>query len=665
MSTLNHALSLAEQGIPVFPCGPDKRPRTGHGFKDATTDPERIEQWFRASDSLVAVPTGQRFFVVDIDPGGADWYREHADRLSCGLVNNTRRGRHLFFQMPECEIANSAGKIAPGIDVRGAGGYVIWWPAAGLTSTGSIEGIGPAPQWLLDLIAKPKAGPLPAKVNGHGTIPEGQRNASLVRFAGQLRRIGASGDEIEAALRERNLQCQPPLTVAEVASIAQSVSRYPPAGGDDEHAAPPWPAPLDLVRLAGISPAPPEMIIPDWLPAGYGTLLAGHGGMGKSGIALHLALCIATGHEFYGLPVQKRRVLYLSCEDRESVIHWRLARLCEYRDVSMPTLAGSLAVLDLVGHDTLLWLKAGAPPPDAYEFLQERMQGYDVLIVDGISDTFAGNENARAEAKAFINSLVALIPPSGAVVLVGHVAKTSTTSGEGYSGSTGWHNSVRARWYLAPETIENDGAQEQTGNLILELQKSNLSGGQGQRIRLAWDSYAHVFVGELVSTRTRRHDQQADQTERTAILETLRACVASGDYCPASSSGPRSAWNVLSARAGFPDTLRDKAGKRRFLRHIEALRSMGEIREGSIRRKDRKLTVTLEPAEPGNIEPAANAPMFDSDNSSAIAQAAPAANAPMAQGVIGGARAHPCPKCAGEGCAYCRPLTINGIEARA
>lgn len=583
--------------------------------------------------------------------------RDAAQKVGAVIARSqSRHGLHIFGLCHE-RFTRTTGRI----EIYTGGRFCAW--------TGDIESMGDTLPDLTEIVrqyAKPKADPLPAKVNGHGTIPEGGRNAALTKYAGQLRRIGASPDELEAALLERNLaQCQPPLPPAEVASIAQSVSRYEPASGDDEHTAPPWPAPLDLVRLAGIPPAPPEMIIPDWLPAGYGTLLAGHGGMGKSGIALHLALCIATGREFYGLPVQRRKVLYMSCEDRESVIHWRLARLCEYRDVHMPTLAGSLAVLDLVGHDTLLWLRAGAPPPDAYEFLRERMQGYDVLIVDGISDTFAGNENARAEAKAFINSLVALIPPSGAVVLVGHVAKTSTTSGEGYSGSTGWHNSVRARWYLAPETIENDGAQEQTGSLILELQKSNLGGGQGQRIRLAWDSYAHVFVGELVGTRTRRDREQADQTERAAILEALRACVASGDYCPAATTGPRTAWHVLSARKGVPDTLRDRAGKRRFWRHIEALRSMREIREGSIRRKDRKSTATLEPVGPGNAEPAANAPMLDSDIHRAVAQAAPAANAPMAQGGYrGGAHAHPCPKCAGEGCLYCRPLTINGIEAR-
>ncbi len=65
------------------------------------------------------------------------------------------------------------------------------------------------------------------------------------------------------------------------------------------------------------------MIIPDWLPCGYATL-AGHGGAGKSYIALYLAFCMAAGRDFFGVELDQRRVLYLSCEDRSDVLHWRL-----------------------------------------------------------------------------------------------------------------------------------------------------------------------------------------------------------------------------------------------------------------------------------------------------------------------------------------------------
>ena len=139
-------------------------------------------------------------------------------------------------------------------------------------------------------------------------------------------------------------------------TIARSVGRYEPGGETPGTPLPViWPEPLDLSELAQRTPQRPQFVMSDWFPAGYATLLAGHGGVGKSGIALHLAVCIAFGRGFFGLSVEQRRVLYLSCEDREDILHWRLSRICAYLGVSMTQLAGWLDILDLVGRDSILW----------------------------------------------------------------------------------------------------------------------------------------------------------------------------------------------------------------------------------------------------------------------------------------------------------------------
>lgn len=363
-----------------------------------------------------------------------------------------------------------------------------------------------------------------------------------------------------------------------------------------------WPAPLDLQALAEREPEPPQFIADDWLPVGYASLLAGHGGSGKSAIALTLAVCIAADVPFFGVQVRRRRVMYLSCEDREDVLHWRLTRICAYLRIDLVSLVGWLDIVELVGRDSILWERdprTGYTVTPAYGRLAERMRERDteVLTVDSVTDTFGGTENARAEVKRFINSLLALVPADrGALLLVHHVDKATAkvaTTGEGYSGSTAWHNSVRARWYLYPETADTeDGDRPQrTGRLLLELQKSNL-GRTDQQMTFRWDDEAHLFVGEPVTAFDRQHQERE---EERGILRALKACADMGVTVPASMQGPRTAYLVLSQRPDFPASLRgrERAKTARFRAHIESLRQLRHVEERSIRRTNRHLAETF------------------------------------------------------------------------
>ena len=446
-----------------------------------------------------------------------------------------------------------------------------------------------------------------------------------------------------------------------------------------------WPAPLDLRTLLATPPTPPRMVIDDWLPCGYATLLAGHGGAGKSSMALHLAVCIATGRAWWGMHCASRRVLYLSCEDRADVIHWRLARICTHEELDAADLGG-LHVEDLVGHETILYRRdpaVGMIATAAFGELRRRVEEVraEVLVVDGVSDTFAGNENDRADVKAFINVLIGMMGPDGVVVLVHHVNKAAATAGntsEGYSGSTQWHNGVRARWYLHPETEQTDEGSERTGRLVLALQKSNL-GRDDQSMRLRWDDDAHMFLAEGSPKPADRH--MRDEDEQHGIVMALCSVIDSGDYCPAATTGNRTAFRVLSAAPEFPRSLLGSpANRRRFWSHIEMLRRMGTIDEGSIRRKNRTYTATLVlKAAPHNG--CTNAPNESAGAPPVFGAGASAPNAPNgAGGYRGSAHTHggrspdapepfsgggagyslgrpatlgACPHCDGEGCHHC------------
>lgn len=234
LSASQAACDLAANYVPVFPCKPTKRPYTTHGFVDATTDLDVIERWWtRWPDALIGVPTGQAsgLLVIDIDPAGEGWYREHFDRLACARIHQTRRGHHLLYKMPDDDIRSSAGKVAPGIDVRATGGYIIWWPAHGLEAVGDLGDLTDPPQWLLEelkALERPQD-PRTGAPDADGGIARGARNATLASLAGSMRRRGMAAEEILPALLAVNrARCVPPLPDTEVRRIAESVARYAP-----------------------------------------------------------------------------------------------------------------------------------------------------------------------------------------------------------------------------------------------------------------------------------------------------------------------------------------------------------------------------------------------------------------------------------------------------
>ncbi len=130
---LTAATAYATDGIPVFPCKPDKTPHTTHGHKDATTDLKKIERWWkRWPDALIGAPTGLLFDVLDLDEkNGHHGLQQVPDwKTRSNVISRTGSGgAHLFFKASN--IRNSTGKIADGVDTRGAGGYVILPPSPG------------------------------------------------------------------------------------------------------------------------------------------------------------------------------------------------------------------------------------------------------------------------------------------------------------------------------------------------------------------------------------------------------------------------------------------------------------------------------------------------------------------------------------------------------
>jgi hypothetical protein len=111
---------------------------------------------------------------------------------------------------------------------------------------------------------QPIANPTPVSTPPRSTataIPEGERNTTLTKMAGAMRRQGATPEGILAALKTENaIHCETPLPDGEVVRIAKSVARYEPAAGPEPER---WPEPRPLLDAA----TPPDLDLKAAIPA--------------------------------------------------------------------------------------------------------------------------------------------------------------------------------------------------------------------------------------------------------------------------------------------------------------------------------------------------------------------------------------------------------------
>ncbi len=323
---------MAARGWRLFPVKPlKKEPFITDWPNQATNDEARLQSWLkRFPNCNWAVATGQASGVFALDVDGEEGleslaaYEAQDCKLPQTLTTRTGRGRHLWLGWPldGVVVRNSAGKLAPGLDVRGEGGYVVVPPS--VHPSGALYDfadeqvpVAVAPDWLLERIAQSSTAPYPhdgiaAQLQGNA-IPEGQRNDVLTSLAGSMRRKNMTLSAINAALLAENSQrCNPPLPEAEVTEIAESVSRYEPASPSRR---PDLRRP-ELLKLSQVEAREVDWLWKPYLANGMLAMLSGDPGSGKTFIGLAVAAAITVGRiPCTGEQCVPAQVLYLSVEN--------------------------------------------------------------------------------------------------------------------------------------------------------------------------------------------------------------------------------------------------------------------------------------------------------------------------------------------------------------
>jgi len=211
-------------------CGsPGKHPLTRNGVKDATTDPDQIRMWWKEwPDANVGIAGGNGLVILDIDPrhGGDEsldeLITEHGPLPDTPEVLTGGGGRHLYFTGAA---PNKVG-VMPGLDLRGAGGYVVEAESRPETLPRAA-----LPTYLVPQAERGQGnGPTIDRIDPDELfegIPAGERHDRLFRYACRLRTQDMKQSEAIVLVREAAARCTPPYTDESAEKLVSEAWKFP------------------------------------------------------------------------------------------------------------------------------------------------------------------------------------------------------------------------------------------------------------------------------------------------------------------------------------------------------------------------------------------------------------------------------------------------------
>lgn len=332
------ALKYADMGLAVFPVIPrDKKPLTENGFKNATTDPTKINEWWTIHpDANIGIATGDvsgGLVAIDMDidkekdKDGYHSFMEWADAnflvLPDSWLSITGRGGYHLFYRSAFSVPSKIGWIED-VDIRANGGYIVAPPSVHPNGTRYEWEQSPEDYELIttddmdvefimnSVLASNKSNTEPLKVPDE--IPEGHRDEFMFKLACKYQAMGMSDDAMLAALQiENKARCKPPLTDKEIKQKVKQAQKY--AKGEavsisdhsdtvvkrksygktrkieeeiTEHD-------LEMPTLEEFEERQKEWLITGYIPKGCVTLLCSDGGIGKTTIWCDTLAAFTTG----------------------------------------------------------------------------------------------------------------------------------------------------------------------------------------------------------------------------------------------------------------------------------------------------------------------------------------------------------------------------------
>ena len=258
-----------------------------------------------------------------------------------------------------------------------------------------------------------------------------------------------------------------------------------------------------------------QWAVEDRIPLKQTYLFTGNGAVGKSLVDLQRAVAHVLGKPWLGMPVRQGPAIYMGAEDDEDELHIRLAAILDYYQATFAeVIEGGLHLLSYVGEDCMLGVpnKSGMiEPTPLCGMLRETALDIKpaAMMIDTVADVYGGSEIDRGQTTQFVKLMNGIaVAGNCSVGILAHPSVAGMSTGTGLSGSTAWHNKVRARAYMkAMETERGDEPDPDAKSI--QFMKNNY-GRQGDTLQLRWQRGVYVLESAPNSLERLAEDQKVD-----------------------------------------------------------------------------------------------------------------------------------------------------------
>jgi RecA-family ATPase len=292
--------------------------------------------------------------------------------------------------------------------------------------------------------------------------------------------------------------------------------------------------PLPWINMANWDNEPvpeQEWGVLDRIPLRQCVLFSGEGAAGKSTTQLHLSAAYTLARDWLGALPEPGPAIFVDAEDDQNVLHRRLAAILNHYQVTFAeAVENGLHLMSLAGQDAVLATATRSgriEPTTLYKQLLDAAGDIrpKMISIASSANVYAGSEIDRSQVQQFVSLLTRLaIIANGSVVLISHPSLTGISTDTGLSGTTQWHNAVRARFYMKSVKPE---AGEQTDSDLREIVfKKNQYGPISASIVLRYQNGLFLPVPGISSL-----DQAARQARAEEIfLDLLRSFTTQNRY---------------------------------------------------------------------------------------------------------------------------------------